>query len=102
MVKPLVRLTALALLAALSKPSGAAAAPLDLELVLAVDSSGSIDEEEAELQRRGYANAFLSRRVLDAIRSGYGQAIAVLYLEWAAEGCETIAEWARDPQNAGK
>ncbi len=96
MVKPLVRLTALALLAALSKPTGAAAAPLDLELVLAVDSSGSIDEEEAELQRRGYANAFLSRRVLDAIRSGYGQAIAVLYLEWAAEGCETIAvDWTR-------
>ena len=38
---------------------GAAAADLqvDLELVLAIDISGSIDSDEAKLQRQGYVDA---------------------------------------------
>lgn len=56
---------------------------VDLELVLAVDVSGSIDEEEARLQRNGYVSAFRSPEVINAIRSGFKKRIAVTYFEWA-------------------
>ena len=42
-------------------PAPAMEVAVDLELVLAVDISGSIDEEEARLQREGYVNAILPR-----------------------------------------
>ena len=42
----------------------AIAVPVDLELVLAVDVSGSMDVQEQALQRRGYAEAFLHPEVL--------------------------------------
>lgn len=76
---------------------------VDLELVLAVDASGSIDEDEFRLQRQGWAEAITHPRVLGAIRSGGHGAIAVMYLEWAAIGCENVAvKWARisDPVSA--
>ena len=44
--------------------------PVDLELVLAVDVSRSIDADEFELQRQGYARAIVNPAVLNAIRSG--------------------------------
>jgi hypothetical protein len=68
--------------------------PVDLELVLAVDVSGSVDPDEAELQRRGYVQAFLNPRVINAIRSGpYGR-IAVTYLEWAGDHYhQTVIGW---------
>ena len=56
---------------------------VDLELVLAVDVSGSVDEEEGRLQRMGYVNAFRSPAVLRAIQSGRRKSIAVTYMEWA-------------------
>lgn len=56
---------------------------VDLELVLAVDVSGSVDEEEGRLQRMGYVNAFRSPSVLRAIQSGRHKRIAVTYMEWA-------------------
>lgn len=62
---------------------GARAADVDLQLVLAVDVSRSIDEREYELQQRGYAEAFAHPAVLDAIRSGRHGAIAVTLVEWA-------------------
>jgi len=69
---------------------------VDLELVLAVDASGSIDEDEARLQRAGWADAITNPRVLGAIRSGGHGAIAVMFLEWAAIGCESVAvKWTR-------
>jgi len=43
---------------------------VDVALVLAVDVSGSIDYQEAELQRKGLVDAFLNKEVLNAIRSG--------------------------------
>jgi hypothetical protein len=43
---------------------------VDVALVLAVDISGSIDYQEAELQRKGLVDAFLNKDVIDAIRSG--------------------------------
>ena len=58
-------------LAALATPVAARAQTVvDLQLVLAVDVSRSIDEVEAELQRRGYVEALTSERVIDAILSG--------------------------------
>jgi hypothetical protein len=71
-------------------------ATVDLELVLAVDSSGSIDDDEAHLQRSGWASAIAHPRVVGAIRSGRHGAIAVMFLEWASVGCETVSvNWMR-------
>jgi hypothetical protein len=56
--------------------------PVDLQLVLAVDASGSVDDDRFELQKHGYAEAFRSPRVLEAIQSGAGQAIAVTMVQW--------------------
>ena len=59
---------------------------VDLELVLAVDVSGSMDIEEQRVQRDGYVAAFRHPDVLRAITSGpYGR-IAVTYMEWAGTG----------------
>jgi hypothetical protein len=56
---------------------------VDLELVLAVDVSGSMDREESLLQRRGYVEAFVHPAVVSAVVSGAHRGIAVTYLEWA-------------------
>src|SRR5689334_24189781 len=59
-------------------PAGAPASQrVALNLVLAVDSSGSVDDDRFELQKQGYARAFLNPRVLNAIRNGNEQAIAI-------------------------
>ncbi|MCW5732821.1 MAG: DUF1194 domain-containing protein [Enhydrobacter sp.] len=90
------RRTALAgSLAALAAPSAArAATPVDLQLVLAVDVSRSIDEVEAELQRRGYVEALTNERVIDAILSGEHKRIALCYTEWAGTHYQVvIVDW---------
>lgn len=56
---------------------------VDLALVIAVDVSYSMDVEEQALQREGFAEAFRSREVQDAIRRGAIGRIAVAYMEWA-------------------
>lgn len=66
---------------------------VDLELVLAVDISGSIDEEEARLQREGYVGAILHPEVMAAIKSGMLQRIAVTYVEWAGRYQNTLIGW---------
>src|ERR1700730_16809026 len=67
----------------LAAAGGAAAqAAVDLPLVLAVDASGSVDQIRFELQKRGYVAAFRHARVLQAIRSGANQAIAVTMVQW--------------------
>lgn len=56
---------------------------VDLELVLAVDISLSMDHEELQLQRDGYVEAFRHPDVIQAIKEGgYGK-IAVTFVEWA-------------------
>jgi hypothetical protein len=71
-----------------------AAEPVDLELVLAADGSGSIDEAEFRLQRAGYAAAITHPRVLSAIRNGAYRRIALTLIEWAApESQHTIVDW---------
>jgi Protein of unknown function (DUF1194) len=61
----------------------AAAAPVDIELILAVDCSGSIDNAEFALQIRGYAQALTHPSVIRAIQSGTIGAIAVTYIQWS-------------------
>src|SRR5919109_5413657 len=55
---------------------------VDLQLVLAVDASGSVDQRRFELQKQGYVAAFRGPRVLHAIQSGSTQAIAVTMVQW--------------------
>jgi hypothetical protein len=67
---------------------------VDVELVLAVDVSWSMDFEEQLIQRQGYSQAFRSEEVIDAILyGGYGR-VAVTYLEWAgSESQEVVVPW---------
>ena len=74
----------MALAAGLAMP--AAARPVDLALVLAVDVSGSVNADRYELQRRGYAQAFASDEVVAAIAAGENHAIAVTLVEWSGVG----------------
>ncbi|MBN9022576.1 MAG: DUF1194 domain-containing protein [Rhizobiales bacterium] len=55
----------------------------DLELVLAVDISRSMDLDEQRLQRDGYVAALRHPEVVAAIGSGPAGRIAVTYVEWA-------------------
>ena len=76
------------ILVALGAPSGAIPARgesqlVDLELVLAVDCSRSINDSEFALQIDGYVEAFRHPSVLRAIQSGERRAIAVTYVQWA-------------------
>jgi uncharacterized protein DUF1194 len=71
-----------ALLSSARAARSAAEAEVDLQLVLAVDASGSVDMHRFELQKRGYAAAFRNPRVIAAIRSGMSQAIAVTMHQW--------------------
>jgi hypothetical protein len=55
---------------------------VDLQLVLAVDASGSVDRRRFELQMQGYVAAFRDPRLVRAIQSGARQAIAVTMVQW--------------------
>ncbi|MEL6574958.1 MAG: DUF1194 domain-containing protein [Pseudomonadota bacterium] len=108
MLRPLQRLSCLALALLLLPAAGslersaavhlpvdlpvtpAFAGPVDLELVLLADATGSIDDREIAFQRQGYAQAITDGRVLDAIRyTGRGR-IAVTYVEWADAGSQDV------------
>lgn len=57
---------------------------VDVELVLAVDVSYSMDPEEQRLQREGYIRAMTSPDFLKAIASGAYGKIAISYMQWAS------------------
>jgi hypothetical protein len=59
------------------------AMPVDVELVLAVDVSYSMDPEEQALQREGYITGITSREFMQALRHGMNGKVAVTYFEWA-------------------
>ena len=90
-------------LAAMAAATAAKAeTPVDLQLVLAVDVSRSIDEVEAELQRRGYVEALTSDRIIDAILSGEHRRIALCYTEWAGTHYQTVViDWSVIDSAAG-
>ncbi|HYC12680.1 MAG TPA: DUF1194 domain-containing protein, partial [Stellaceae bacterium] len=88
----------LAALSALSKSLALAAEPIpvDLELILAVDTSGSVSSDRFDLQKEGYSEAFANPNVLDAIRSGMHRAIAVTMLQWTGPALQTqVVDWMR-------
>ncbi|MGE0422090.1 MAG: DUF1194 domain-containing protein [Reyranellaceae bacterium] len=67
---------------------------VDLRLVLAVDVSRSVDAEEYELQKDGYARALADQRIVDAVTSGSKQRIGVCYVEWAGPQMQrTPVDW---------
>ena len=63
---------------------------VDLELVLAVDVSGSMSPEEQRVQREGYADAFRHNDVINRILSGGLKRIAVVYMEWSGQNQQTV------------
>ncbi|MBK9080587.1 MAG: DUF1194 domain-containing protein [Rhizobiales bacterium] len=70
------------------------ATEVDVELVIAVDISYSMDEEEQRLQRRGYVEALRSAEFQEAVRAGVHGKVAILYLEWAgASDQRVVVDW---------
>ncbi len=61
------------------------AIPVDVELVIAVDVSYSMDPDEQALQREGYIMALTSREFMQALREGANGKVAITYFEWAGE-----------------
>lgn len=86
---------AMVLLGAIGHGAAAAqAVPVDLELAMGIDVSGSIDDDEARLQRSGYIAAFRHPAVIDAIAHGRHRRIAAAYYEWAGFGhMRIVADW---------
>ncbi len=77
-------------------PARADPEPVDVLLVLAVDVSRSVDEDEARLQREGYRNAVSDPRVVEVIRRGMIGAIGLAYVEWAGfEYQRLVLPWTR-------
>ena len=66
----------------IAQPSGGADNRIDVALVLAIDASGSVDDDRFELQKHGFAAAFRNPKVLAAIRAGDHRAIAIFMLQW--------------------
>jgi hypothetical protein len=63
---------------------------VDVELILAVDVSYSMDMDELAIQREGYAQAIVSKEFLQALKAGPSGRIAVTYFEWAATNDQKI------------
>ena len=71
-----------------------AGAPVELELVLAVDASSSVDHGEFELQMRGLSEAFRHPAVQTAIRDAGDNGIAVALMQWSDESLQTMpVDW---------
>ena len=87
-------ITAIAAGLLLISPAAGQQQAVDLELFLAIDVSGSVDEEEARLQRAGYVSAFLDEEVQQVITGGMLGRIAVTYTEWAgSQFVRQIVDW---------
>jgi hypothetical protein len=67
---------------------------VDLELVIAVDISYSMEMEDLAAQREGFAKAILSQEFLDALRAGPNGRIALTYFEWSStKDQKVIVPW---------
>jgi Protein of unknown function (DUF1194) len=89
----LVSMAAIMLLPMLAATS-AKADDVDVALVLVTDVSRSIDDSEFALEKNGYASAFTSQKVLEAIQGGPTGKIAVAYLEFANSfEVRTVLDW---------
>jgi hypothetical protein len=66
------------------------AVAVDVELVLAVDVSYSMDPDEQALQREGYVTGITSREFMQALQQGMNGKVAVTYFEWAGPSDQKI------------
>jgi hypothetical protein len=64
--------------------------PVDVALILAIDSSSSVSMDEYYLQLEGYSTAFSHPDLAKAIRSGPHRSIAVTLFEWSGERDQMI------------
>jgi hypothetical protein len=87
----LIPLAAL-LCALVSAPARASGGPVavDVELMLAVDVSRSMDDDEQRLQRQGYVEALRSPQFHEVLKSGAHGAVALAYMEWAGSEHQTL------------
>jgi uncharacterized protein YbaA (DUF1428 family) len=63
---------------------------VDVELVIAVDVSYSMDLDELAIQREGYAQAIVSKEFLQAMKTGPKGKVAVTYFEWSASSDQKV------------
>jgi hypothetical protein len=85
---------ALAALVLIPSAFAGAAEQVDLLLVLSSDVSRSVDHPKFLLQREGYAAAISDPQVLDAIKSGPHQRIALCFVEWSGFGAQKLViDW---------
>jgi hypothetical protein len=63
---------------------------VDIELVIAVDVSYSMDLDELAVQREGYAQAIVSKDFLQAMKTGPNRKMALTYFEWSASSDQKI------------
>jgi Protein of unknown function (DUF1194) len=63
---------------------------VDVELILAVDVSYSMDMDELAIQREGYAQAIVSKEFLQALKTLPNGKIAITYFEWAASSDQKV------------
>jgi hypothetical protein len=99
-----IALAGFGLLLLLAGAGPARAENVDVQVILTADVSRSIDDDEFELQRKGYAAALADPRVLAAIRKGANKAIAVCFIEWSGtEDQKVVVDWKRlaDEEDAG-
>jgi hypothetical protein len=92
-------LATLAMLMSLSAAGGpmvaqGATGEVDVELVLAVDTSRSMDYEEVRIQREGYIEALKHKEFIDAVKTGLTGRIAISYFEWAGDVVpQSVIDW---------
>ncbi|WP_454848574.1 DUF1194 domain-containing protein [Rhizobium binxianense] len=91
-------LTTLAVLMSLSGAASTVAQAggndVDVELVLAVDTSRSMDYEETRIQREGYVEALKHKEFIDAVKGGLTGRIAISYFEWAGYVVpDSVIDW---------
>jgi hypothetical protein len=84
----------LALFAASATCAAAETLEVDVEIVLAVDGSTSIDRDELAIERSGYMAALTHPDLVQLIRTGHRGRIAVAYFEYArAVQAPTVIAW---------
>ncbi|MBY5400709.1 DUF1194 domain-containing protein [Rhizobium sp. WSM1274] len=67
---------------------------VDVALVLAVDTSRSMDFEEIGIQREGYVEALKHKEFIDAVKGGLTGRIAISYFEWAGYVVQdSVIDW---------
>ena len=89
--------------------------PVDIALVLAVDVSSSVDSGDFQLQMQGIAAALRQKAVLEIIRAGRYQQVAIALVQWSTSKSQAITiPWrilstfadlettARDVESAGR